>query len=182
MSKKVLAIVGSPRKNGNTDLLLNVILDGAKSAGAQTEKIYLADFSIENCRECLHCHSGGAKVCAINDDMAGIAEKMREADVLVFGTPIFWWGPTGAFKTFMDRWYGYELGFPEKKLIFAYPSGDPDVYVSRFLRGIFEASLDYMGTKAFAFVPAAGAHDPGDVNNMTDVLENAKQVGYDSVK
>jgi len=182
MSKKVLGFVGSPRKNGNTDILVDVILEGAKSAGAEIEKVFLADMDIANCKECLMCHSGGPKVCSIKDDMIGIAEKMQEADVLVFGTPIFWWGPTGIFKTFMDRWYGFDLGFPDKKLIFAYPSGDPDVYVARFLRGMFEASLDYMDTKAFAYVPAAGAHDPGDVCKMADVVEYAKQVGADSVK
>jgi len=182
MSKKVLGFVGSPRKDGNTDALVDAILSGAESAGARIEKIHLADLDIANCCECSICHSGGPKTCSIKDDMIGLAEKMQGADVLIFGTPVFWWGPSGIFKAFMDRWYGFDLGFAEKKIIFAYPSGDPDEYVARFLRGMFEASLDYMDTKAFAYVPAAGAHDPGDLEKMTGVVANAKQIGADSVK
>ncbi len=182
MGKKVLGIVGSPRKNGNTDDLIDVILESAGSEGAGTEKIYLKDLQIENCQECLHCHEVDPKICAIKDDMEGLVRKMNAADVWVLGTPIFWWGPSGIFKTFVDRWYGYDIDFKTKKIIFAYASGDPDEQVARYFRGMMEEALGYEGTEAFAFVHAGGASDKGDLKKLDRVVECAKKIGADCLK
>lgn len=182
MSKKVLGIVGSPRKGGNTDILVDTILQSASMAGGTTQKIYLNNLNIKHCQECLHCHHTNPKECAIKDDMSGVVEAMNTADVLVLGTPIFWWGPSGLFKDFVDRWYGFDIDFKSKKIILVYPSGDPDKQVARFFRGMMEDALAYEGTEAYAFVQAAGANDSGDVANITDVMEYAREVGANCVK
>lgn len=182
MGKKVLAIIGSPRKNGNTDALIDVILSSAKDAGAETEKVYLIDCNIANCVACGFCQKDESNTCVVKDDMYGLIEKMEEADVWVFGTPVYWWGPTGLFKSFMDRWYGFNVDFKSKQIIVAYPQEDPDKEVGRHLRGMFEDALDYKGVKAFAYIQAAGAANPGDIEKLTDVLEYAKQVGANCIK
>jgi multimeric flavodoxin WrbA len=96
---KVLGIVGSPRKNGNTQFLVNIILEGARQAGAETEMVRLADLNIRECDGCHSCWKG--RPCVKDDDMNGIYEKIAANDVIVFGTPVFWYGPTGLMKTFL---------------------------------------------------------------------------------
>ena len=98
---KVLGILGSPRKGGNTDLLLDELLRGAKSEGAETEKITLGGYQISPCRECDGCVDTGE--CVINDEMQKIYPKLLEADWVVLASPIFFYGVTAQAKALIDR-------------------------------------------------------------------------------
>jgi len=87
---KIAAIVGSPRKNSNTDLLIDQVIEGAKSkrSDVEVEKIYIYDSNIKYCTGCMaHTVVGGSKECPLDDDMKDILNKMKEADALIFGTP-----------------------------------------------------------------------------------------------
>ena len=181
MQKKVLGIIGSPRKGGNTDELVDLVLKGAADKGAAEEKVYLADQKIENCKECLHCHNGSEK-CVLRDDMEELAQKMEAADVWVLGTPIFWWGPTGLFKTFLDRWFGYHFSFKSKKIILVYPSGDSSDSVARLFVGMMDEALNYEGTQAFAHLHAGGVDGPGDLRKHPEFTKQAYLAGAESVK
>lgn len=99
--KKVLIISTSPRKDGNSDALAKEFAKGALEAGHEVEKIDLYDKTIGFCRGCLVCQSTGR--CVIRDDANTIAQKMREAEVLVFATPIYYYGMCGQMKTMLDR-------------------------------------------------------------------------------
>ena len=85
MSKKILVISTSPRKNGNSDLLADEFVRGAQEAGHQVEKISLYDKTISFCRGCLSCLN--TQRCVIHDDADTIAQKMKAADSIVFATP-----------------------------------------------------------------------------------------------
>jgi multimeric flavodoxin WrbA len=99
---QVLGIVGSPRKGGNTETLIDAVLSGAQEAGAWTEKVLLRDLEIGPCRACDACQRTG--MCVQEDDMPALLEKMKHSSVWVLGTPVYWWGPTAQFKAFLDRW------------------------------------------------------------------------------
>lgn len=102
MSKKVLVLSGSPRRNGNSDLLCDQFVKGAIESGNQAEKIFLKDKNINYCTGCGACFiKKGA--CSQKDDMAGILEKMIAADVIVFATPIYFYTMNGQMKTLIDR-------------------------------------------------------------------------------
>lgn len=101
MSKKVLVISTSPRKGGNSDTLADALLEGARAAGHAVEKVTLCDKTIEFCKGCLTCVK--TQRCVIRDDANGIVQKMQEADVLVFATPIYYYGLCGQMKTLLDR-------------------------------------------------------------------------------
>jgi len=88
MGKKVLVLSASPRKGGNSDLLCDQFMLGAKEAGNQVEKIYIQDKKINFCFGCLACQSNGGS-CVQHDDMEEIMEKMIESDVLVLATPVY---------------------------------------------------------------------------------------------
>jgi multimeric flavodoxin WrbA len=97
---RILGLVGSPRKGSNTDLLVTKILDGA--SGHLTEKVYLYDLDIAACVDCRSCQKGKFQ-CVIDDGMQRLYPKLEGADVIVFGTPLYWYGPTGKMKLVMDR-------------------------------------------------------------------------------
>ena len=86
MSKQVLILSGSPRKGGNSDLLCDEFLRGAREAGNQVEKIRVAEKKIGYCSGCYYCQKSGG-VCAKKDDMLEILQKMIDADVIVFASP-----------------------------------------------------------------------------------------------
>jgi len=102
---RVLGIVGSPRRGGNTDRLVDDVLRGAKECGASTQKVWLSEFHIEPCQGCLSCYPEGRTTCARHvDDMPQLVQAMKRADLWVLGTPVYCYGPTGQFKVFFDRW------------------------------------------------------------------------------
>jgi len=97
----VLGIFGSPRKGGNTDLLLEEALKGAAREGARVERVRLCDLKITPCRECLSCFKDGA--CVIPDDMQRVYPLLLEADVVILASPIFFYGITAWSKAMVDR-------------------------------------------------------------------------------
>lgn len=101
---KVLAISGSPHgAKGNTEQILQPFLEGAREAGAETEVIYLKDKKINHCRGCFTCWTKTPGVCVHKDDVPGILEKLREAEVVVYATPLYVFTVSGLMKDFMDR-------------------------------------------------------------------------------
>lgn len=98
---KVLGILGSPRRKGNSELLLDECLKGAKSQGAEVEKIVLADLKITPCLELNVCYNEGE--CPIEDDMKVLYPKLLEADCVVVASPIFFYTVTAFTKAFIDR-------------------------------------------------------------------------------
>lgn len=102
MSKNILIISASPRKNGNSDLLCNSFMDGAKEAGNNVEKIFLKDENINYCTGCGYCVSNRKK-CSQKDDMVKLFDKMLNADTIVMATPIYFYTMNGQLKTFIDR-------------------------------------------------------------------------------
>ena len=98
---KVLGLFGSPRRGGNTEILLEETLKGAEKEGAKVERLYLGNFTITPCKECHGCdHTGN---CVVLDDMQKIYPKLLEADVVILASPIFFYGVTGWAKSLIDR-------------------------------------------------------------------------------
>jgi multimeric flavodoxin WrbA len=98
---KVLGLFGSPRKGGNTDILLEEALKGAEMEGAEVERLHLIDFIITPCKECHGCDQTGE--CVILDDMQKIYPKLLEADIIILASPIFFYGVTAWTKILIDR-------------------------------------------------------------------------------
>ena len=99
--KKVLIIAGSPRKNGNSDLLAQQFAKGAEENGHQVEIVYLRDLKINYCQGCLVCLKKGE--CFQKDDANSLLPKMMEADVVCFSSPVYYYSVSGQMKTFIDR-------------------------------------------------------------------------------
>lgn len=103
---KAIFLNGSPRKNFNTAQLLDSAMKGAQEAGAEVERIDLFDYEFTGCRSCFACKVKNAKtngVCAIRDSIRPVIEKCQEADVLVFGSPVYFNFPTGQLRNLVER-------------------------------------------------------------------------------
>jgi multimeric flavodoxin WrbA len=98
---KVLGIAGSPRRDGNTDLLLAEFMKGTASKGAETKTIYLNQLHITPCQHCDSCLKEGK--CRVQDDMQKIYEELELADVIVLASPVQFSGPPSAVKAMIDR-------------------------------------------------------------------------------
>jgi multimeric flavodoxin WrbA len=97
----VIGIVGSPRKGGNTEIMMREALASAKKAGAETEMILVADQNISPCNGCGACTGGDG--CIIEDDMQKVYEKLLLADGLIFGTPVYFINVSAQAKAIIDR-------------------------------------------------------------------------------
>ncbi|MFB3884659.1 MAG: flavodoxin family protein [Thermodesulfobacteriota bacterium] len=97
----MLGIFGSPRRGGNTDILLEEALKGAEREGAEVERLHLTDLTLIPCRECHGCDKAGE--CVVLDDMQKIYPKLVEADVIILASPIFFYGITAWAKALVDR-------------------------------------------------------------------------------
>lgn len=98
---KVLGIHGSPRRGGNTELLLKELLRGCKAEGAEVEEVFLRELKISPCLEIYACKKDGQ--CPINDDMKSLYQKLVETDVLVVASPIFFYAVSAHLKAVIDR-------------------------------------------------------------------------------
>jgi len=114
---KVLAIVGTNRRNGLVERLCQSVLKGAEEKGHETEMINLYDYDIKACVGCWACASKGK--CFLEDDFGRVYEKVEEADVILIGAPCFWGNVPGIVKTFFDRHTGYAMWMPENAPAFA---------------------------------------------------------------
>ena len=102
----IIAINGSPRKNGNTAALLNKALEGASSQGATTEMINLYDLNFKGCVSCFACKLKDGKSygkCAYKDELTPVLNKIENADAVIIGSPIYFSEVTGEVRSFIER-------------------------------------------------------------------------------
>jgi len=101
VSVRVLGIYGSPRKGGNTDLILDKVLEGSRLAGAETDAIYVRRLKIDGCLECGSCDETGE--CVIQDDMQSVYPLLQAADIIFLSSPNFFYNVTAQVKLLIDR-------------------------------------------------------------------------------
>jgi multimeric flavodoxin WrbA len=102
----IIAVNGSPRKNGNTAMMLEKALEGAASQGAATELIHLYDLNFKGCTSCFACKLKDGKSygrCAVRDDLSPVLDRIHDADALILGSPIYFGMVTGEMRSCMER-------------------------------------------------------------------------------
>jgi multimeric flavodoxin WrbA len=178
--KKILGIVGSPRKKGNTDVLVSTLLESARGEGALIDKIYLGDLRIRECDGCHVCWQ--EKQCPKKDDMNDIFPKIEESDVIVFGTPVYWYGPTALMKAFIDRFVyfnypGNRAKIRGKEAVLVIPFEEEDSTIADPLLTFFERSLAYLEMTIAGQVVAPGVTIRGEVRERTKLMEETSELG-----
>jgi multimeric flavodoxin WrbA len=173
---KVLGLVGSPRKGGNTDLLVSAVLYGAGASNHEIEKLFLYDVDISPCVDCRGCKKGTFQ-CVLKDGMKLLYPKLEEADVIVFGTPLYWYGPTAKMKLMLDRLRPYVASkkLKGKKAVLVVPS-EEGADTCSCLVGMFDLSLKYLGVSLAGKI-LAKASEKGEVRGQPNVLDEAFRLG-----
>ncbi len=143
---KIIAINGSPRKSWNTATLLNKTLEGAASKGAQTELIHLYDKDFKGCISCFACKRKGGEYgkCAMKDELTPILEKMKEADAIVFGSPIYYANISSGMIALLERFLFSNMIYSAE-----IPTVFPRKIASAFIytMNVSEAYVDQIGYK-----------------------------------
>jgi len=175
-SKTILGIVGSPRRGANTETLVDSVLEGASENGASTTKVILSELKIAHCRACNVCQRDGN--CIHDDDMADLITLMAKSDIWVFGTPIYWWGPSAQFKAFIDRWYGIDQRiFQGKQVILTITMGGSNDHYARHTIGMFKDICNYLGMECIDIVIAPGMTGRKSAQENLRLIETAKEAG-----
>ena len=110
MGKKIVILNGSPRKKGNTSSLVKAFTEGAESAGHTVKEFFLDSMEIHGCKGCFGGHSSKECPCVQKDDMAQIYPAVKECDVMVLATPLYYWNMSGQIRTAIDRLFALEEG------------------------------------------------------------------------
>ncbi len=174
--KKVIIISSSPRKNGNSETLAKEFARGAESTNNQVEFISLRDYDLNYCIGCYACHKTGK--CFQNDQMNEIGEKLTNADVIVFATPVYFYSMSGQLKVFIDR------------LVPFYEKIHADIYLIASQWDPYEENMEntfnairgctsdcFENCKEKGVIYGAGLNDLGDAKENKTLMNQAFEMG-----
>jgi len=159
---KVLGFNASPRKGGNTEALLQAVLKGAASKGAETRIVNLREIRVKGCLGCDACKTDLGQ-CIQKDDVSPLLREMMECDAIVLGTPVYWFHVSSQMKAFIDRFYCFFGWEPDPdtgamKEIYAFPEGKKFLIVTsrgddentKVLPQLYEHLHEWLGAVATA--------------------------------
>ena len=179
MSKKIVILNGSPRKNGNTSALVKAFTEGAESVGHSVTTFFLDGMDIHGCKGCFGGHSSRECPCVQWDDMAQIYPAVKESDVVVLATPLYYWNMSGQLRTAVDRLFALEEGDgnllrghnrASALLMAAEGHGFEDVLL------YYNHLMGHLNWKNLGHVLAGGNGDVGDIEGKPE-LQQAYNLG-----
>lgn len=180
--KKVLALCGSARRGGNTDLLLQEILQGAEEYGASTEKLYITDFVIKPCLGCAVCKQ--QEDCVQDDDYRLLLDSIQHSQAIVIGSPVYMGQVTGQTKLFLDRLYQLRRGDRTMKFDGSHIRGAAVVTCGAPSQEHPQAALAslkllfrFLNQPKVAEVVGTSLGPRGSVRERDGLLEEAREVG-----
>lgn len=170
MCKKVLILSGSPRKNGNSDILCDEFAKGAKESGHEVEKIRVAEKKIGYCRGCYACKETGK--CVIEDDMAEVLQKMIDADVIVLASPVYFYSIDAQLKALIDRTVARWLEVKNKEFYYIVTAADGEREAAETTIACFRGYADCVeGAKEMGVIYGMGAYEKGEIKGMPAMKE-----------
>lgn len=178
MSKKVLILSGSPRKGGNSDILCDEFLRGAREAGHQVEKVRPTEKKIAPCLGCYYCASHGGE-CVRRDDMADLLQQMIDADVIVLASPVYFYSINAQLKAVIDRFYANnEALMGKKKAVFLTAMADEDQKTASGVNASFDLMADYLAWEIVGRLNVGGCSTADDLHeeDLTAAYELGKNL------
>ena len=183
----IVAFVGSPRKNGNTDSLVDEILKGAGSKGVEIKKFYLNDMNIKACQGCLYCRKG--ETCIIKDDMVEVYEYVKKEDFMVLGSPVYICQVSAQTKLLLDRFYPlteidkskHTPRFGEKKLITVFTQAAPFSFLFKKYFKYTVKHLKGMGLIHHKMLIATKSFQKDSFLDNKKLMEKAYRIGTNLV-
>ena len=182
MSKRVLVLAASPRRDGNSTVLALRAAEGVEAAGGVADFVRLGGLRIGPCTACDVCRSGPDVGCIFDDDMQPLYGKLREADGVIFASPVYWFNMSAQLKLFIDRTYAMRVGDrhgltgKDVGVILTYE--DVDVFVSGGINALrcFQDICAYVGADLVGMVYGS-AGKAGEVRGDEGLLGEAFDLG-----
>ncbi|NHJ48644.1 MAG: flavodoxin family protein [Asgard group archaeon] len=179
---KILIFNGSPRKNGNTSVLIKECLRAIEDSEKQAEVFFLNDMTINPCQFCDWCIDNNALSCVEKDDMEEIYPKLLESDVIILAGPIFWFTISAQLKLFIDRLYalhgkdGFALTHKKVASILVYGDSNVDQSGVNNAIGTLNDLIRYMKSENIGIVRGT-AYKIGDAEKNTELMKSAYELG-----
>ena len=173
---KIVVLTGSPRRNGNSAYLAEQFIKGARESGHDIYRYDCAFRQVEPCRACNRCGMDGP--CVIKDDFDELRPRLVEADMVVFATPMYYFGMSAQMKRVIDRFYAIngQIKGASKMAAFLMTYADTSAKEAEPMLVHYRTLMDYLGWKSVGEVVAAGVWTAGSVRN-TEYGEQAYQLG-----
>ena len=175
MSKQIVILSGSPRKNGNTEQLVCAFQTGAESVGHTVKIFPVAHMNIRACTGCEHCIDN-PNICAIKDDMQGVLTAIVNADIIVWASPVYYFSVTAQLKAAIDRCYPLPLDAPPKQAALLLTCADASSDTAEGALAMYRKTLEYYGWHDAGIVIATGVEHKGDIAGH-EALELAENLG-----
>ncbi len=180
--KKIVIIMGSPRKEGNSATLAKQVAAGARANGAEVESFYIHGMDIRFCTGCRTCQEATETNCVIDDEMQILYSKLRRTDALVIASPIYWFTISAQTKIFMDRCFA--LGGPQghalagKRIGVILTYADPDPFISGAVNALrtYQDAFNYMGAEIAGMIYGS-ASEAGEIQRNRGLMEKAYELG-----
>ncbi len=175
---KILCICGSPRPKGNSAILLQEAQKGIEeNLQASCENISAYKINISACLHCDSCQKGH-RVCVQKDDTKDVIDKIEEADVLIFSTPVYWWGMSTKLKLIVDKFYSrveFLKQNPKKVIVLNTGAEGVDNIQHSLIEGQFKCISEYLNWELKASLPFC-AYEAGEIAKNKDAMQQASDV------
>ena len=176
MSKNIVVLSGSPRKNGNTDKLAAAFVEGAESAGKKVTLFRVADMNIAGCKGCNQCFDGKGR-CVQEDDAQIILEALKGADAYVLVSPIYFFSLTAQIRLAIDRTYALlRAEMPATKSALLITCGSDSVSSADGAVATYKGMCKHSGREDAGIIIATGLHGPSEIEGRPE-LEQARALG-----
>lgn len=174
--KKVLILSGSPRKGGNSDVLCDEFMRGAIENGNAVEKIRVAEKNIGYCKACYYCKDNNGQ-CVIKDDMQEILQKIIDADVIVFASPVYFYSIDAQLKALIDRTVARWLEVKNKDFYYIVTCADEEKSSCETTLACLRGYADCVeGAKEKGVIYGTGVYQKGEIKQTAAMLK-AYQAG-----
>lgn len=180
--KKIIVLNGSPRKQGTTAALAEVVSKAAADQGAEIKSYYLNGMHIKGCQSCYACR-GEEHRCILQDDMQKLYDEIATASGIVFATPVYMWQMTAQLKQVIDRLYPFIKSdyssylAPEKKVLLAVTQARTDTSMFHHYFEHMGKNLVFLGFGVYKIIIVGGTHKPEDFHTQTEVVAEARRMG-----
>jgi len=174
---KTVVLFGSPHKNGNTIQLVKSMTDTLKKKGHSVRIFYLNNLNIRPCQGCYRCIKNG--ICKIDDDMKDICKHIMESDLIIYATPIYWFGPSAQLKLVMDRSIAFmdekeNSRVAGKKSITLITFADSNMDTCKPTVDIFKKTFDFLKIRYIGGVEVPGCQEGKTIK--ADFIKKVKKL------
>lgn len=180
MSRKILLLNGSPRAKGNTEMLSDAFIEGARSAGHEVKSFNLRSMNIKPCIGCYKCVDKKGDPCIQKDDMQQIYDAIVESDTLVLASPMYFWAFTAQLKAVLDRTLAVaganDMNYPKLDCVMLVVAGDESQKNYDPMIYYYNNLLDWLGWKDKGVIMAGGPNLVGDIVG-SPYLDQARKLG-----